>query len=113
MATTLAVCLSLGGRAQDKGGEDETGVYNVVPNWLKPFPNNEGWTYGLMQGVFAESADRIYVLQGGELPSGSTAPARGGAAGRAGGAPAGAAPALRPVRPDPTRTTSRFISRLW
>jgi peptidylamidoglycolate lyase len=54
--------------AAEKGGEDETGPYDIVPNWLKPFANHPGWTFGPIYGVLAESPSRIFVLQGGELP---------------------------------------------
>jgi peptidylamidoglycolate lyase len=43
---------------QEKGGTDETGPYDVVENWFKPL--HEGRTQCVL-GVFAESADRIYV----------------------------------------------------
>ena len=55
-------------QAQEKGGEDVTGPYDVVEDWLKPLPWHQGWTFGVVAGVFAESADRVFVLQGGELP---------------------------------------------
>jgi DNA-binding beta-propeller fold protein YncE len=49
--------------------EDLTGPYDVIPNWFKPLPWHKGdWTYGLIAGVYAESADRVIVLTGGELP---------------------------------------------
>jgi hypothetical protein len=54
--------------AAEKGGEDDTGPYDLVSNWLKPFPNHSGWTFGFVYGVYAESPERIFVLQGGELP---------------------------------------------
>lgn len=60
----LAVCAA----AQEKGGEDLTGPYNVVEDWFKPLPWHNGWTFGLVAGVFAETPDRIFVLQGGDLP---------------------------------------------
>ena len=53
------------------GGQDTFGHYEVVADWPKPFsqlPGHDAWTYGAMQSVFAESPDRIYVLQRGELP---------------------------------------------
>src|SRR6188474_1915578 len=57
----------------DKGGLDITGPYEVVPNWPKPMsaslPGHENWTWGAVQGVFAESPDRVYMLQRGELPN--------------------------------------------
>jgi DNA-binding beta-propeller fold protein YncE len=54
--------------AQEKGGEDLTGPYDVVENWMKPLPEHKGWTYGLIAGVFAETPNRIFVLSGGDLP---------------------------------------------
>jgi 6-phosphogluconolactonase (cycloisomerase 2 family) len=57
--------------AERKGGQDIFGHYEVVADWPKPLaqlPGHETWTYGAAQSVFAESADRIYVLQRGELP---------------------------------------------
>jgi 6-bladed beta-propeller len=53
--------------AQQKGGEDATGAYDVVANW--PQPIHPDWTWGRTGGVWAESADRVYVLQQGELPA--------------------------------------------
>jgi NHL repeat len=54
------------------GGEDMFGAYNVVKDWPKDIstlPGNEKWTWGAGQSIFAESPDRIYVLQRGELPN--------------------------------------------
>lgn len=54
-----------------KGGQDIYGHYEVVPDWPKPLANLEGhagWTWGAGQSVFAESPDRVFVLQRGELP---------------------------------------------
>jgi sugar lactone lactonase YvrE len=54
-----------------KGGQDAFGHYEVVADWPKPLselPNHAGWTYGAMQSVFAESPDRVFALQRGELP---------------------------------------------
>jgi hypothetical protein len=50
---------------------DPTGPYEVVPGWpkdLSTLPGNEGWTFGAGQGVFAESPDRVYYIQRGQLP---------------------------------------------
>ena len=49
-----------------------TGPYEIVPDWPKP-PSTwpgvpKGWTWGAMQGVFAESVNRVFILQRGELP---------------------------------------------
>jgi hypothetical protein len=53
-----------------KGFQDQYGQYLVVPNWPKPLPDQEGkWTWGSMQGVYAENSNRVYVLQRGELPA--------------------------------------------
>lgn len=67
---TIGVCLAaaVSVAAQEKGGEDLTGPYDVVENWMKPLPWHKGWTYGLIAGVFAETPDRVFVLTGGELP---------------------------------------------
>lgn len=54
--------------AQEKGGEDETGPYEVVENWPQALPGHEGWTWGSTGGVFAETPDKVFVLQRGELP---------------------------------------------
>ena len=56
----------------EKGGQDIFGGYEVVPNWPKPLsslPGHEKWTYGAGQSVFAESPNRVFVLQRGELPN--------------------------------------------
>jgi hypothetical protein len=55
----------------EKGGWDLTGPYEVVKDWPKPLsqlPGHEKWTWGSMEGVFAESPNRVYILQRGELP---------------------------------------------
>src|SRR5881394_3125735 len=54
------------------GSEDLTGPYEVVKGWPKDIstlPGNEKWTYGAGQGVFAESPNRVFILQRGELPN--------------------------------------------
>src|SRR5712664_2259662 len=55
-----------------KGGQDMYGAYDVVAGWPKDLstrPGHEGWTFGAGQSVFAESPNRIFVLQRGELPN--------------------------------------------
>ena len=55
----------------EKGGQDMSGAYEVVPDWPKPLaqlPGHEKWTWGAMQGVYAESPDRILITMRGELP---------------------------------------------
>src|SRR5439155_620794 len=39
------------------------------PKDLAARPGHEGWTFGAGQSVFAESPNRIFVLQRGELPN--------------------------------------------
>ena len=54
------------------GGQDMFGAYDVVPDWPKPLstiPGNEKWTWGAGQSVFAESPNRVFILQRGELPN--------------------------------------------
>jgi DNA-binding beta-propeller fold protein YncE len=53
------------------GSLDVTGPYDVAADWPKDIstlPGNEKWTWGAGQGVFAESPDRVYVVQRGQLP---------------------------------------------
>ena len=55
----------------EKGGQDLYGAYDIVLNWPKPkpsLPGHEGWTWGAGQGVFAETPNRVFILQRGELP---------------------------------------------
>ena len=54
----------------EKGGQDLFGAYDVA-DWPKPLtvlPGHGDWTWSAGQGVFAESPDRVFVLQRGELP---------------------------------------------
>src|SRR5260370_40043750 len=53
------------------GGWDLTGPYDVVKDWPKPLsqlPGHEKWTWGSVEGVFAESPNRVFIFQRGELP---------------------------------------------
>ena len=51
---------------QQKGGEDETGPYDVVSSWPQPFAR-QGYIQGSQGGVFAESPGRIFLANRGEL----------------------------------------------
>ena len=56
----------------ENGGQDIFGAYEIVPNWPKPIsslPGHEKWTWGAGQSVFAESPNRVFILQRGELPN--------------------------------------------
>jgi peptidylamidoglycolate lyase len=56
----------------EKGGQDMFGAYEVVADWPKDIatlPGHEDWTFGATQSVFAESPDRVFVLERGELPN--------------------------------------------
>src|SRR5258705_1856860 len=58
--------------AGERGGQDQTGPYEVVPDWPKPLsqlPGHEKWTWGATQGIFAETPNRVFILQRGELPN--------------------------------------------
>jgi DNA-binding beta-propeller fold protein YncE len=63
---------SIAAVAGQKGGWDLTGPYDVVRGWPKPLanlPGHQGWTWGSVQGVFAESPNRVFMVQRGELPA--------------------------------------------
>lgn len=53
--------------AQEKGGAEVFGPYEPVENWPQPI-HNDGWTWGSVPAVWAESPDRVLVFQRGELP---------------------------------------------
>src|SRR5678816_4546734 len=59
--------------AQEKGGEDETGSYEVVPNWPQPW-SAAGYVWGSQPAVFAQSPDRIFIGMRGEIQAPSPAP---------------------------------------
>jgi sugar lactone lactonase YvrE len=67
---TLALsvaAIALAATQDRKGGEDISGPYEPVANWPQPL-NHPGYTWGSMGGVFAETPDRVFLLQRGELP---------------------------------------------
>ena len=76
--TALAFALSTVGvpadSVQEKGGQEEFGPYEPVPNWPQPLPDgpdgvkHDGWTWGSVGAVYAETPDRIWIAQRGELP---------------------------------------------
>src|SRR2546425_10027263 len=58
--------LSVAAAPQQKGGEDETGPYEVVPNWPQALAR-PGYALGSQGGVFAESPNRIILVNRGEI----------------------------------------------
>ena len=59
-----------------KGGNYETGPYDVVVNWPKPL--SEDYTWGRTASIWAVSPDRVFVFQSGELPKLESPIATGG-----------------------------------
>ena len=60
------------GAVPQKGGQEQYGMYEPVRDWPKPLtslPGHEKWTWGSPEGIFAESPDRVYMVQRGELPA--------------------------------------------
>src|SRR5919112_1213814 len=78
VAAGLLACAVFVGRAapalQEKGGQEEFGPYELVENWPQPLPDgpdgvkHAGWTWGSVGAVYAETPDRIWIAQRGELP---------------------------------------------
>src|SRR5881628_3643981 len=60
--------------AQERGGQEEFGPYELVENWPQPLADgpdgvkHEGWTWGSVGAVYAETPDRIWIAQRGEIP---------------------------------------------
>ena len=58
----------------ERGGQEEFGPYEVVANWPQPLPDgadgvkHAGWTWGSVGAVYAETPDRVWIAQRGELP---------------------------------------------
>ena len=48
--------------SSERGGQEEFGPYEVVPNWPQPLPDgpdglkHDGWTWGSVGAVFAETS---------------------------------------------------------
>src|SRR5262249_39883949 len=53
--------------ALSKGGENDTGPYDVVETFPAPL-DRPGYVYGSQGGVFAETPNKIFIVQRGELP---------------------------------------------
>jgi hypothetical protein len=53
--------------AQEKGGDDLTGPYDLVADWPQNYCG-EGYQIGSTAGIWAESPDRVYIFNRGCLP---------------------------------------------
>src|ERR1700732_3790131 len=51
---------------QEKGGDDRTGPYDAVQGWPHPLPD-KGYIWGSTGGIFAETPNRIFIANRGEL----------------------------------------------
>ena len=54
--------------AVERGGQEEFGHYELVEGWPQPLPDHDGWTWGSTGAMYAESPDRVWIGQRGELP---------------------------------------------
>src|SRR3954463_16044315 len=71
-AQTPARATGFAAVAGEKGGQDQTGPYEIVADWPKPLsqlPGHDKWTFGAAQGIFAETPNRVFLLERGELPN--------------------------------------------
>jgi hypothetical protein len=74
LAIALIAFLSPAAMMQERGGQEEFGPYELVENWPQPIADgadglkHEGWTWGSVGGIHAETPDRIWVAMRGELP---------------------------------------------
>src|SRR5216684_2654234 len=54
------------------GGQDTFGPYDVDKDWpanISTLPENDKWTWGAGQGIYAENPNRVFLLFRGELPN--------------------------------------------
>src|SRR5215468_3495342 len=67
-AAVLAGFLSAPAFLQEKGGDDRTGPYDVAQGWPQPLAfAKPGYIWGSTGGIFAESPDRVFIANRGEL----------------------------------------------
>ena len=53
---------------QEKGGDDATGPYDVAAGWPKPLAlARQGYIWGSTGGIFAETPNRVFIANRGEL----------------------------------------------
>ena len=73
LAASILVTLSAGAFMQEKGGDDRTGPYDVVTGWPQPLTfAKPGYIWGSTGGIFAETPNRIFIANRGELKLPST-----------------------------------------
>ena len=63
----LGLIVTAGALAQQKGGGDETGPYDLVAGWPQNYCG-DGHVIGSTAGIWAESPDRVYIFSRGCLP---------------------------------------------
>jgi hypothetical protein len=74
VVVAVATLTATSAAVQERGGQEEYGPYDLVANWPQPLPDgtdgvkHDGWTWGSEGAVFAETPDRIWIAQRGELP---------------------------------------------
>ena len=66
-AASLLTAAALGQAPAQKGGGNETGPYEVVTGWPQNFCG-AGHVIGSTGGIWAESADRVFIFSRGCLP---------------------------------------------
>jgi hypothetical protein len=60
--------LSVPASLQEKGGDDRTGPYDVAEKWPQPLAfAKPGYIWGSTGGIFAETPNRIFIANRGEL----------------------------------------------
>ena len=64
LAVTVGAVVQI---AQEKGGGDETGPYDLVAGWPQNYCG-AGHVIGSTAGIWAESPDRVYIFSRGCLP---------------------------------------------
>src|SRR5437899_12813014 len=61
--------------AQEKGGDDRTGPYDVAQGWPQPLAlAKPGYIWGSTGGIFAETPNKIFIANRGELKLPATLP---------------------------------------
>ena len=67
VVAALSMVVTAGSLAQEKGGDDSTGPYDLVAGWPQNYCG-EGHQIGSTAGIWAESPDRVFIFARGCLP---------------------------------------------